>query len=78
MNTGVVQPHNSLRNEILLNSLQLGLPPAIFCHNSLFIELMCQISILIEVQGTSPREYKRCGTSGAFESSHGLFANITG
>ena len=45
-----------LRNEILLNSLQLGLPPAIFCHNSLFIELMCQISILIEVQGTRNTE----------------------
>lgn len=42
-------PH--LWDQILLDSLQLGLLPAVFGHHRLLVELVGQVSILVIVQG---------------------------
>jgi hypothetical protein len=47
-----------LRYEVLLNPLQLGPLPAIFCHQSLFIELMSQVPILIIVKRANTHTHK--------------------
>lgn len=78
VNTGVVELHNSLWYQIFLNSLQLRLLSAIFCHHRLFIEFMGKVTILVIVQRTPPRENKRCCVPGAFETGQRLLVPIAG
>lgn len=78
MNTGVVELHNSLWNQIFLNPLQLGLFSAIFCHHCLFVEFMSKVPVLVIVQRTPPGKNKRCCISGTFETCQRLLVPLTG
>lgn len=49
VNTGMVQLHNALWDQIFLDSLQLGLFSAIFCHHCLLIEFMGKVPVLVIV-----------------------------
>lgn len=76
MNTGVIELHNPLRNQIFLDPLQLGLFPAIFCHHRLFVEFMGEVTILVVVQGTPSGKNKWCCIPGAFQTSQRLLVPI--
>lgn len=67
VDSGMIQFHDSLRYEILLDPFQLGLLSSIFCHHHLLVELVGQITVLIVVQGTSPRKDERGCVFGATE-----------
>lgn len=52
------QSFSHLWNKVFLNPLQFRLLSAVFCHHRLFIEFMCEISILVVKQRTANRQRK--------------------
>lgn len=59
-----------LWNKVFLNTLQFGLLSAIFCHHRLFIEFMCEISILVIKQRTA-----NTGREGELAKKHQIGVN---
>lgn len=78
MDAGVLQLYHSLRYKVLLDSLELGPFPPVLCHNCLFIELMGQVTILVNEQRASSSKHEWGRISETSESCQGLLASLFG